>query len=122
MVESELVFPKGAVPNAQILWVRIDLTSGERKFVTLPLRDFYMYIDLPESSIGGWTEGELGTDEAGMRAHLEKYRHGGDGQDSSRPDTGHETDNQGSHEQVSDDLLNGPESAERAVETELSEP
>ena len=110
------------MPNSQILWVRCDLTSGERKFVTLPLRDFYEYIDLPVSSIGGWTEGELGTDEAGMRSHLEKYKHGGDGQDSSRPDTGHEAHDQGGNEQVSDDLLDGPESAERAVETELSEP
>ena len=72
VVSSELVYPRGAVPNAQILWVRVELTSGERRFVTLPLSEFYCYIDLPESSIGGWTEGDLGTDSVNS-AHLNRY-------------------------------------------------
>ena len=54
VVSSELVFPKGAVPNAQLLGVRIEL------------RDFYEYVDLPLSSIGGWTDGDRGSDYAGL--------------------------------------------------------
>ena len=68
VVSSELVFPKGAVPNSMLLWVRIELTSGERKFITLPLVDFYLYVDLPESSIGGWTDGDRGSDHTGLNA------------------------------------------------------
>ena len=121
VVQSLLVFPKGAVPNPQILWVRIDLKNGERKFVTLPLQDFYEYIELPSSSIGGWTEGEIGTDEAGMRAHLAKYKHGGDGQDIQRSDTGDEDHHPGSDAEVSDHLLDSAKGAEGAVGAELPE-
>lgn len=64
VVSSELVFPSGAVPNSRILWFRLQLTNGERKFVTRSLADFYKYVDLPVSSIGGWTEGEAGVDTA----------------------------------------------------------
>jgi hypothetical protein len=64
VVSSDLVFPNGAVPNARIIWIRIELTSGERKFVTKPLAEFYDYVNLPSSSIGGWTDGEKGTDTA----------------------------------------------------------
>lgn len=66
VVSAELVFPKGAVPNSMLLWVRLELTSGDRKFITLPLVDFYLYVDLPESSIGGWTDGYRGSDHAGL--------------------------------------------------------
>jgi hypothetical protein len=62
VLSSELVFPSGAVPNSRLLWVRIELTSGKRRFITLPLVEFYRFIDLPESSIGGWTDGDRGTD------------------------------------------------------------
>jgi hypothetical protein len=84
VVSSELVYPKGAVPNPQILWVKVELTNGERSFITLPLMQFYDYIELPRSTIGGWTEGELGTDEAGMRAHLERYRQDDGNQDNDK--------------------------------------
>jgi hypothetical protein len=70
VVSSELVYPKGAVPNAQLIWFRIELTSGERLFITKPLQDFYQYIDLPESSIGGWTDGDRGRDSTG---HFTRY-------------------------------------------------
>ena len=70
IVSAELVFPSGAVPNAQVLWVRIELTNKERKFVTLPLVDFYEFVTLPESSIGGWTDGDRGLDRAG---HFTRY-------------------------------------------------
>lgn len=89
VVSSELVFPNGAVPNSQLLWVRIELTSGDRRFITLALRDFYQYVKLPTSSIGGWTEGKLGTDQANQ-AHLEKYKIGDSGSDSSGHDAGDE--------------------------------
>lgn len=114
VVSSDLVFPKGAVPNAQILWVRIELTNGERKFVTLPLRDFYDYIDLPVSSIGGWTDGEVGTDEAGMKAHLARY--GSDGHDLPRLDTRYEIDDIGGEVPVQDELQHSAEGAEAAVD------
>lgn len=102
VVSSDLVFPKGAVPNAQILWVRVELKSGERKFITLSLREFYEYVDLPESSIGGWTDGDIGSDYTGLNAR-------------------YEVDHSGSSEQVSGELLDGPEGAEVSVETGLPE-
>lgn len=68
VVSSDLVFPRGAVPNSQLLWVRIELKSGERKFVTLPLTEFYRFVSLPESSIGGWTDGNRGSDFSGLDA------------------------------------------------------
>ena len=66
VVSSELVYPRGAVPNSQLIWIRIELTSGEKRFVTLSLADFYKYITLPQSNIGGWTDGEVGSDYAGL--------------------------------------------------------
>ena len=68
VVSSELVYPKGAVPNSQLIWIRIELTNGERQFLTLALTDFHKYITLPESNIGGWTDGEVGSDHAGLDA------------------------------------------------------
>jgi len=65
VVSSELVFPKGSVPNSQLIWVKVELKSGDRKFITLPLRDFYQFINLPQSSIGGWTDGDMGIDRHG---------------------------------------------------------
>ena len=122
VVSSELVFPKGAVPNSQLLWIKVELISGERKFVTLPLRDFYDYIELPESSIGGWTDGELGTDEAGMRAHLEKYKQDGSNRpDSSGHDSRNEADDHRGSKQIPDDLLDGTEVASDSVEAGLPE-
>lgn len=85
VVSSELVFPAGAVPNSQLLWVRIALTSGKRQFITLPLREFHRFISLPESSIGGWTDGDRGSDYSGLNSR-------------------YETNNQGSGEPVSDEL------------------
>ena len=64
VVSSELVFPRGAVPNAQIIWIKIELTNGDRHFITKSLSEFYDYVELPESSIGGWTEGNKGKDVA----------------------------------------------------------
>jgi hypothetical protein len=49
--EARLVLPKGAVPNSFLLWMKVALISGEIKYITLPLAEFYRYIDLPESSI-----------------------------------------------------------------------
>ena len=97
VVSSDLVFPTGAVPNAQILWVRIELTSDERKFITLPLSDFYKFVTLPESSIGGWTDGERGHDRSG---HVTRYA----------------LDDSGDSEETQHELQHGAESAEEAVE------
>jgi hypothetical protein len=102
VVSSELVFPKGAVPNSMLLWIRLELTSGKRQFVTLPLVDFYKYVDLPESSIGGWTDGDHGSDYSGLNAR-------------------YEVDHSGSEEPVSDELQLSPEVAEEPVETQLPE-
>jgi hypothetical protein len=66
VVSSELVYPKGAVPNSQLIWIRIELTNKERQFITMALTDFHKYITLPQSSIGGWTDGEVGSDYAGL--------------------------------------------------------
>jgi hypothetical protein len=70
VISAQLVFPKGAVPNAQIIWVKIELSNLERKFVTLPLSEFYRFVSLPESSIGGWTDGDRGSDNSG---HFSRY-------------------------------------------------
>lgn len=78
VVSSELVFPEGAVPNSQLLWIRVELTSGKRKFITLGLVDFYDYISLPESSIGGWTDGDRGSDYSGLNARYETNDSGSD--------------------------------------------
>jgi hypothetical protein len=71
VVQCELVFPNGAVPNSQLIWFRVELTNDRKKFVTLPLRDFYEYIDLPTSSIGGWTDGEMGAEGSGLNERYE---------------------------------------------------
>lgn len=78
VVSAELVHPKGAVPNSLLLWVRLELTSKERRFITLPLVDFYLYVDLPESSIGGWTDGDHGSDYAGLDARYKVVDQRGD--------------------------------------------
>lgn len=77
MVSSELVYPKGAVPNSQLIWIRIELTNKERQFVTLALTDFHKYIKLPESNIGGWTDGEIGSDYAGLDPRYKVVDQGG---------------------------------------------
>lgn len=101
VVSSELVIPKGAVPNSMLLWIRVELISGDRKFVTLPLVDFYRYVELPESSIGGWTDGNRGSDYTGLNAR-------------------YEVDHTGSSEPVSSELFDGTERVEEAVATELA--
>ena len=78
VVSSELVFPKGAVPNAQLIWVRIELESGDRSFITLPLSEFHEYVKLPESSIGGWTDGDRGSDIFGLDPRYAIVNPGGD--------------------------------------------
>ena len=78
VVSAKLVFPRGAVPNSMLLWVRVDLTSKERKFITLPLVDFYKYVDLPESNIGGWMSGDRGSDYAGLDARYKVVDRGGE--------------------------------------------
>ena len=98
VVSSELVFHAGAVPNSQLLWLRIELTSGKRQFVTLPLKEFHRFISLPESSIGGWTDGNRGSDYSGLNSR-------------------YETDDQGSDESVSDELQLGTKSVKETVET-----
>jgi len=67
----DLVFPRGAVPNSMLLWIRVELISGEGKFVTIPLVEFYNYVTLPVSSIGGWTDGDRGKDLSGLKARYE---------------------------------------------------
>lgn len=96
VVSSELVYPKGAVPNAQLVWLRIELESGDKTFVTLPLRDFHTYISLPESSIGGWTDGDRGSDNSG---HYTRYA----------------IDDSVSGESVSDELQQRAEGAENSL-------
>lgn len=96
VVLSELVFPKGAVPNAQIIWFKMELSSGERVFLTKPLQDFYEYVELPESSIGGWTDGDIGTDSSG---HESRYA----------------IDDSGGSEPVSGEVQHGTKSVEEVV-------
>lgn len=97
VISSNLVFPSGAVPNSMLLWVRIELTSGKRKFITLPLAEFYRFVSLPESSIGGWTDGDLGSDYTGLNSR-------------------YEVNHSGSSEKVSDELQLGTEDVENTVE------
>lgn len=53
-VESaSLVFPKGAVPDPLLLWVRIAIRDQDVRVITLPLTQFYKYVDLPEENLGG---------------------------------------------------------------------
>lgn len=101
VVSADLVYPRGAVPNAQLIWVRIQLESGDRKFVTLALTDFYRYVKLPESSIGGWTDGHRGSDYTGLNAR-------------------YEVDHSGGSESVSSELFDGTERIEEAVASELA--
>lgn len=56
VTDAELVFPKGAVPNSLLLWARLTMDNGEKRFVTLPLTQFYEFIDLPLSNLGGLVE------------------------------------------------------------------
>ena len=102
VVECDLVFPKGAVPNSQLLWVRIELRSGDRKFITLPLREFYVYVDLPVSSIGGWTDGDRGRDSTGLNAR-------------------YEIDDNGSVEEIRETVLDGTEGTEEIVDSRVPE-
>ena len=102
VVSSELVYPKGAVPNAMLLWVRLELINGKRQFVTLPLVDFYKYVNLPESSIGGWTDGDRGSDYSGLNAR-------------------YEVDHSGSGRSIPDELQLSSESTEEAVDAQVPE-
>jgi len=77
VVSSDLVVPSGAVPNSMLLWIRIELSSGDRRFLTLPLVEFHKYVSLPESSIGGWTDGSRGSDSSGLDARYANYNSGG---------------------------------------------
>lgn len=81
-----------------LLWVRVELTNNKRHFVTLPLVDFYKYVELPESSIGGWTDGDRGSDYSGLNAR-------------------YEVDHSGSDESVSDQLQLSTEGSEETMET-----
>lgn len=82
VTEVDLVFPRGAVPNAQLLWFRVKLNNDEQLFLTKSLQDFYKFVSLPESSIGGWTDGDRGQDSTG---HLTRYAldDSGDGNETS---------------------------------------
>ena len=102
VVFSELVMPKGAVPNSMLLWIRVELIGGTRKFVTVALVDFYRYVELPESSIGGWTDGYRGSDSAGLNSR-------------------YETDDTGSDDSLSNELQLGAESVEETVATRVPE-
>lgn len=58
-VESAtLVYPRGAVPNPLLLWVKVVLKDRETRFITLPLTLFYEYVDLPQSNLGGMIDGD----------------------------------------------------------------
>lgn len=102
VVSSDLVFPRGAVPNSRILWVRVELTNGTRKFITQPLLEFYRLVELPESSIGGWTDGDRGSDYSGLNAR-------------------YEVDHSGSEESLPDELQLSAESASEAVAAQIPE-
>jgi hypothetical protein len=91
VVDSRLVFPAGAVPNSQLIWLRVELQNTEVRFITLALRDFHQYVILPSTTVGGWTEGEKGHDRANLE-HLEKYNIGDTGSDSAGHDSGDEVD------------------------------
>lgn len=98
VVSSELVYPRGAVPNSQLLWVKVELTNGNRSFVTLPLSMFHTYVQLPQSSIGGWTDGDLGSDYAGL-------------------DSRYKDDDSCSSDEARGELQHGSEGASELVET-----
>ena len=100
VVSSDLVIPKGAVPNSMLLWIRVELKNGTRKFVTLALVDFYLYVNLPESSIGGWTDGDRGSDYSGLNSR-------------------YEVDHSGGEEPVSDELQLRTESVEKALDAQV---
>lgn len=100
VVSSDLVFPRGAVPNSRILWVRVELTNGKRQFITQPLLEFYRLVELPESSIGGWTDGDRGSDHSGLNARYEINHSRGE-------------------ESLSDELQLSAESASEAVATPI---
>ena len=102
VLSCDLVFPKGAVPNSQLLWVRVELIGGKRKFITLGLVDFYKYIELPESSIGGWTDGNRGSDYSGLNAR-------------------YEVDHSGSEESLPDELQLSTEVIAESVEARVSD-
>jgi hypothetical protein len=102
VVSSELVFPEGAVPNSQLIWIRVELTGGRRSFITLPLTRFHEYVILPDSSIGGWTDGDRGSDSSGLNARYEVDHSGGD-------------------DSLPDELQLSAESTEEVVETQVSE-
>ncbi len=70
VVSSELVYPKGAVPNSQLLWIRVVLTNEEVKFVTLSLSEFHTYVELPTSRLGGLADGDYGSE---LDKHLKQY-------------------------------------------------
>lgn len=70
VVSSELVYPKGAVPNPLLMWVRVTLTNEDTRFITLPLTQFYEYVQLPESKLGGLVDGNYGSD---IQRHLSGY-------------------------------------------------
>ena len=90
------------MPNSQLIWLRIELTSGKRKFLTLPLSEFYRFISLPESSIGGWTDGDRGSDYTGLNAR-------------------YEVDDSGGGDKVQGEVLDGAEGIEATVETQVAE-
>jgi hypothetical protein len=97
VVSCELVFPSGAVPNSQLIWLRVELTNGEKAFITKALSQFHDFIELPESSIGGWTDGHRGSDSSG---HFTRYA----------------LDDSGDGDEVRSELQHGSESTEEAVE------
>lgn len=70
VVSSELVYPKGAVPNPLLFWVRVKLSSKEVRFITLPITQFYDYVQLPESKLGGLVDGNYGSD---IQRHVAGY-------------------------------------------------
>lgn len=98
IVSADLVYPRGAVPNSQLIWIRVELTNGKREFLTLPLSLFHEYIKLPESSIGGWTDGDHGSDSAG---HHARYA----------------LDDSGDSDETSGSVLDGAEGAAGTLET-----
>ena len=102
VVSSELVMPKGAVPNSMLLWIRIELIGGTRKFVTVSLVEFYKHVELPESSIGGWTSGDRGSDSAGLNSR-------------------YEANDTGSDESLSNELQLGAEGATKTVAARVPE-
>jgi hypothetical protein len=58
VVSAGLVYPRGSVPNKKLMWIKVELTNEETKWITRPLADFYEYIRLPKSNLGGRITGE----------------------------------------------------------------